>query len=285
MVSIASATQYIVILRSNRRLALGISVFSAILIMGIVGPILYPRDPLSFAGPFETPPNAQYPLGTDTYGKDLLAQLLHGTRMSLYVGVLTALIAMAIGTLIGTLAGVRGGIIDEILMSITNIVLSIPSILLAILIASYFKVRSIEFVAFLLGITGWPWYARAIRAQLMSLREREFVYLSKMSGYSSLRLALEDLMPNMATYVFMAFVLYVNTGILGEAGLSIIGLGPTQGVTLGITLQWAALMEAFRRGLWWWFVPPGTVIVATTVSLLIIATAVDEIFNPRLRRG
>ncbi|MEM1611312.1 MAG: ABC transporter permease [Sulfolobales archaeon] len=270
-------------LAMNKRFTIGLSIFMAIMLISIIGPIIYNKDPTAFTGPFESPPSSNYPLGTDTYGRDVLAQLLVGTRNSLYVGFITAVIAMGIGSIVGALAGVKGGLVDEILMAITNIVLAIPSILLAILIASYLSVRSFEMVALLLGITGWPWYARAIRSQLMSLREREFVYLSKMAGYGSLELAFKDLLPNIATYVFMAMILYINGGILGEAGLSIIGVGPTQGVTLGIMLQWAALFESVRRGLWWWFIPPGIVIVAITASLIVVATAMDEVFNPRLR--
>lgn len=272
-------------LLTNKRFVLGISIFIFIVLLGIVGPLIYQKDPLSYAGPMEKPPSLEYPLGTDTYGRDILAQLLHGTRNSLYIGFLTALVAMSIGLLVGSIAGVKGGLIDDLLMGVTNIVLSIPGILLAILVASYLKVRSVEMVAFLLGITSWPWFARAIRAQLLSLKEREFVYLSRMAGYSDIRLAFEDLLPNIATYIFMALVLYINGGILGEAGLSMIGVGPTRGVTLGLMLQWAALMEAVRRGLWWWFIPPGIMIVASTSSLMVVSTAMDEIFNPRLRQG
>ncbi|MDK6028224.1 ABC transporter permease [Ignisphaera sp. 4213-co] len=275
----------IYMLLRNMRFVVGLSIFMIVVLLGTIGPLIYTKDPLSFAGPMETPPSPQYPLGTDTYGRDILAQLLWGTRNSLYVGLLTAVIATIIGLVIGSVAGIKGGIIDEVLMSITNIVLSIPGMLLAILVASYLKVRAMEMVALLLGVTSWPWFARAIRAQLMSLKEREYVYLSKMAGLEDLKIAFADLLPNIASYVFMAFVLYVNGGILGEAGLSIIGVGPTRGVTLGLMLQWAALMEAVRRGLWWWFIPPGAVMVAATSSLMVISTALDEIFNPRLRQG
>ncbi|MFN6991712.1 MAG: ABC transporter permease [Fervidobacterium sp.] len=168
-------------------------------------------------------------------------------------------------------------------MSLTNIVLTTPSVLIAILTASYLKVRSIEVIALILGIFQWPWFARAIRAQLMSVMSREYVYLSLMAGYSDLKLIIEDLIPTIATYSFMSFVLFINGGIMGEASLSLIGLGPTQGISLGTMLQWATLMESMRRGLWWWFVPPGLAIVAVTSSLLVISTAMDEVFNPRLR--
>ena len=270
------------VLLRNKRFIISMSIFITIVLAGVVGPLIYTRDPLSFGGPAENPPSPKYPLGTDSYGRDVLAQLLWGLRNSLYIGILTAIIAVSIGLVVGSVAGIKGGIVDEVLMAVTNIVLSIPNMLLAILIASYIKFRSVEIVALLLGVTSWPWLARAIRAQLMSLREREFVYLSKMAGYSDLKIAFADLLPNMASYIFMSFAGFINTGILGEAGLSIIGVGPTRGVTLGVMLQWAALMEAIRRGIWWWFIPPGLVIVATTTSLIVMATALDEVLNPRL---
>jgi peptide/nickel transport system permease protein len=209
--------------------------------------------------------------------------LLHGIRASLYVGFLASIISLVIGTIVGTFSAVKRGMVDDLLMSFTNIVLTTPSVLIAILIASYLNVRSLEVIALILGLFQWPWFARAIRAQLMSVLSREYVYLSRMAGYSDFRLIIEDLIPTIATYAFMSFVLFINGGIMGEASLSLIGLGPTQGISLGIMLQWAVMMDAMRRGLWWWFVPPGIAIVAVTTSLLIISTAMDEVFNPRLR--
>lgn len=270
-------------LLKSRKFLISILVFLFIVLLGVVGPIVYPVDPTSYAGPFERPPSREFPLGTDTYGGDLLAKVLNGTRTSLYIGFLTAVISMSIGIVIGPISAIKGGIVDEILMAFTNIVLTIPNILLAILIATYLKVRSAEVIALLLGILGWPWFARAVRSQILSLINREYVKLSRMAGYSDLRLAFEDLIPGIATYTFMSFILFINGGILGEAGLSLIGLGPTKGVSLGLVLQWAVLMEAVRRGIWWWFVPPGVIIVTLTSSLLIITTAMDEVFNPRLR--
>jgi peptide/nickel transport system permease protein len=267
----------------NKKFIIGITIFLFFLLSGILGPYFYKVDPTHMSWDFEQSPSANHPLGTDTYGRDILAQLLHGIRSSLYVGFLAAIISLAIGSIIGSLAAVKRGIIDDILMAITNIVLTTPSILIAILIASYLRVRSLEVVAVILGLFQWPWYARAIRAQLMSVMSREYVYLSRMAGYSDLRLVVEDLLPTIATYAFMSFVLFINGGIMGEAGLSLIGLGPTQGISLGLMLQWSVLMDGIRRGLWWWFVPPGIAIVAVTASLMVISTTMDEVFNPRLR--
>jgi len=267
----------------NQKFIIGITIFLFFLLSGILGPYFYKVDPTHMSWDFEQSPSANHPLGTDTYGRDILAQLLHGIRSSLYVGFLAAIISLVIGSIIGSLAAVKRGIIDDILMAITNIVLTTPSILIAILIASYLRVRSLEVVAVILGLFQWPWYARAIRAQLMSVMSREYVYLSRMAGYSDLRLVVEDLLPTIATYAFMSFVLFINGGIMGEAGLSLIGLGPTQGISLGLMLQWSVLMDGIRRGLWWWFVPPGIAIVAVTASLMVISTTMDEVFNPRLR--
>jgi len=266
-----------------RKLVVSLATVAIIMMMGLVGPLLYPVDPLERAYAMERPPNPQNPLGTDTYGRDVLAQLLWGIRTSLYIGTTAALIALAIGTLIGAIAGVRGGLTDEILMSVTNIVIAMPSILLMMLIAAYFKYRDPIIVSIIIGVTSWPWVARAVRAQILSLKAREFVYFSKMAGYSDLRIAIEDLLPNLAAYIFMTFVLLMSGAMIAEAGLSMIGVGVTRGTSLGIMLYWAQMMEAVRRGLWWWFIPPGAVLVALATSLLTISTALDEYFSPRLR--
>lgn len=267
----------------SKKFIIGLSIVLFFILLGIFGPMIYRADPTEMTWDMEQAPSSTHPLGTDTYGRDILAQLLYGIRSSLYVGFLAALISLVIGTIIGTFSAVKRGITDDLLMSFTNIVLTTPSILIAILIASYLDVRSIEMIAVILGLFQWPWFARAIRAQLMSVLSREYVYLSKMAGYGDFRLIVEDLIPSIATYAFMSFVLFINGGIMGEASLSLIGLGPTEGISLGTILQWSVMMDAIRRGLWWWFVPPGIAIVAVTSSLLVISTAMDEVFNPKLR--
>ncbi|MDH5688683.1 MAG: ABC transporter permease subunit, partial [Candidatus Bathyarchaeota archaeon] len=141
------------------------------------------------------------------------------------------------------------------------------------------------FVSIIIGITSWPWVARAMRSQMMSLKSREFMYMSRMAGLRDMRIILEDLLPNMASYTFMAFVLLMSGAMIAEAGLSMIGLGLTKGVSLGIILYWAQILEAVRRGLWWWFIPPGVCLVALAASLLLLSTALDEYFSPRLKGG
>lgn len=266
-----------------KKFDISVSIILFITLVGIIGPFVYTVDPTALRAPPEVPPNNKYPLGTDSYGRDLLAQLLHGIRSSLYIGLTASLISLAIGVTIGAVAGFKGGITDDSLMLVTNVVYALPSIMLMMLIAAYLKERNPLFVALIIGLTSWPWVARAVRSQLMSLKSRDFLAISRMAALSDLKIMFEDLIPNMASYIFMAFVLLMSGAMIAEAGLSMIGLGVTRGVSLGIILYWAQLLESVRRGLWWWFIPPGACLVSLATSMLLLSTSLDEYFSPRLR--
>ncbi|MEM2400901.1 MAG: ABC transporter permease [Candidatus Bathyarchaeia archaeon] len=268
-----------------KKLVISLSIFWGLILLSVFGSILYPVDPLSVVGPPERPPSSAYPLGTDNRGRDVLALVIHGIKNSLYIGLIAALIALCIGVVIGVLSGYWGGLVDSSLMLVTDVILVLPSILIMILIAAYLKERNPIFVALVIGVTSWPWVARAVRAQMMSLKTREFIYMSKIAGLRDIKIVFEDLLPNMASYIFMAFVLLMSGAMIAEAGLSMIGLGVTKGISLGIVLYWAQLFESIRRGLWWWFIPPGACLVALAASLLSLSTALDEYFSPRLKGG
>lgn len=271
-----------------KKFTFSVSVLLVVILVALVGPLLYPKLNLSlYAGTPDSPPSNEFPLGTDRNGRDVLSHLLIGIRTSLYVGAIATIIALTIGILVGSFTGFKGGVIDEILMMITNIIYTLPAILLMILIASYLKERSPLFVSLVIGITSWPWLARAVRAQMMSLKERDFVQMSKMSGLKGYEIIFKDLLPNMASYVFMSAALLLSISMLAEAGLSMIGAGidPSTESSLGVMLQRAQQGEAIRLGRWWCFVPPGIVLVIITTSLLMLSTSIDEYFNPRLRGG
>jgi peptide/nickel transport system permease protein len=267
----------------SARFLISSALIAAVAVLAVFGPSWYPVSPVAIVGRAERPPSQEHPLGTDARGRDVLAQIVHGTRTSLFIGLLAAVTALTIGGLIGALAGFKRGFIDDVLMLLTNLMLAFPAILLLLLVAVFLPVRGPVVVALLLGFTAWPWLARAVRAQIMSLKEREFVALSRMAGLSDIRIALADLLPNMGSYMFMAFVLLMSGAMLAEAGLSMIGMGLTEGVSLGIMLFWAQMFEAVRRELYWWFIPPGAVLVALSTSLLVFSTALDEYFSPRLK--
>lgn len=265
-----------------RKLAIALSTLIIVISIGVIGPLIYRVDP-SAVFQANKPPSSEHPLGTDSRGRDILAQLLAGIKGSLYIGLLSAPIAVLIGVLIGITAGYRRGYIDSLLMLVTDIFLVLPTYLLLILIAAYVKVRTPLVIALIIGITSWPWMAKSIRAQVMSLKQREFLYMSRMGGLSDLRIMIEDILPSIASYIFIVFTSAMSGAMIAEAGLSMLGLGITEGASLGFILFWAQQFDAVRRGMWWWFIPPGALLVAIAVSLYTIATSLDEFFNPRLR--
>ncbi|MDI3476014.1 MAG: peptide/nickel transport system permease protein [Thermococcaceae archaeon] len=224
-------------------------------------------------------------LGTDAFGKDVYAQLVQGLRTSLWVAFLAAIIGTILGITIGFVAGYRGGWVDEGLMMFVNIMLVIPSIILLILVAAYLSARSPEVQALIIGITNWPWVARAVRAQTLSLKNREFVALAKLAGQRDVKIIFGEIMPNMVSYVFMAGILQFSGAILASATLDFIGLGPTTTVSLGTILQKAIAYNALQFGSWWWFIPPGLIITLIITALFFVNLGMEEVFNPRLRRG
>jgi len=268
-----------------KKFDISLALFVVIMLTGVFGSILYNVNPLAAVGPPEQPPSDRFPLGTNSWGRDNLALLLSGIESSIYIGLTAALISIAIGVTIGVISGFKSGLTDSSLMLVTDVVLVLPSILIMMLIAAYLKERNPFFVSIIIGLTSWPWVARAVRSQMMSLKTREFMYMSRMAGLRDMRIIVEDLLPNMMSYVFMAFVLLMSGAMIAEAGLSMIGLGVTKGTSLGIILYWAQILEAVRRGLWWWFIPPGVCLVALATSLLLLSTALDEYFSPRLKGG
>jgi peptide/nickel transport system permease protein len=230
------------------------------------------------------PPSIQWILGTDPFGRDVFSLFVNGINMSLRIGIIAGLVATVTGVAIGAIAGYKGGTTDEILMSITNVMLVIPSLALLIVLAAFLKVRNELLMASIIGITSWPWTARSIRSQTLSLKSREFIELSRMSGLSELKIIVQDVLPNMFSYVFMCFALQMANGVLSETGLSMIGLGPTDITSLGMMLRWALLWETVRLGKWWMFIPVTVAIAFLTTSLLLINTGMDEVFNPRMKK-
>ncbi|MGO9177754.1 MAG: ABC transporter permease [Candidatus Limnocylindrales bacterium] len=269
-------------LRDSRiRIGVGVVLFFAVI--AIVGPIIDPTDPLAYVGPLGHAPTSQYWFGTTTFGQDVFAQVVNGLRATFLVGLLGGGLAALIGMTIGFVAGYRGGIVDEVLNMITNVVLVIPTLAVLLVIAAYLSARGVVVEAVFIGLTSWPWAARAIRAQTFSLRSREFVDLATLSGLSSWRTIFQEIAPNMGSYLFLTFILLFGNAVLIAATLDFIGLGPTEGISLGVILENAVLWSALQLGLWWWFIPPGIAITAIVGAMYIMNVGLDEIFNPKLR--
>lgn len=258
------------------------------LLIGLIGPILVHTDPhATIGGLYDNPSGKSIGmwLGTDNAGQSVMSNLVNGVRGSLIVGALAGAIALLIGVLIGLIAGFQGGLVDDILTGFTNVALAIPSIVVVILISVSVSHSTAFTIALVIGITGWPWTARAVRAQATSVRNREHIDVARLSGARWASILGWDVLPYLLSYVVMAFVLQMSGAILTEATLSILGLGPSGAVSLGSMLYWALAWESVRTGAWWAFLPPTIMLTLISFSLLLLQASLDEVFNPRLRRG
>ncbi|MEU0300057.1 ABC transporter permease [Streptomyces sp. NPDC006175] len=270
----------------NPKLIIGVTLVVILLAIGVVGPMLLDNgNPNEYVGPQASAPDGTYWMGTTTFGQDVYAQFVHGLRATFLVGVVGGAIAAVIAMVVGFLAGYRGGVVDEILNMVTNVVLVIPALAVLLIINAYMGVRSVAVQGLFIGLTSWPWAARAIRAQTFSLRTREFVDLARLSGSGTWRIVFREIAPNMSSYLFMTFILLFGGSILIASSLDFIGLGPTEGVSLGLMLQSAQQWSALQLGMWWWFVPPGAGITAIVGALYVANVGLDEVFNPKLRES
>ena len=272
----------------SARFWVAVALIVGTLLLGLVGPLIVGVDPNAVIGGLYTEPNGSSIamwLGTDNEGQSVMANLLYGIRTSLWVGLVAGAVATLVGVVIGLIAGYVGGTVDDILSGLTNIALAIPTLIVIILVSVALQSRSPTILALVIGFTAWPWLARAVRAQSSSVRTREHIDVAKLSGARGVSILAWDVLPYLLSYVVMAFVLQVSAAILFEATLSLLGLGPSGSTSLGIMLYWAIAWGSIRTGAWWAFMPPTIMLSIVSFSLLLLQSSLDEVFNPRLRRG
>ncbi|MCB8981490.1 MAG: ABC transporter permease [Ardenticatenaceae bacterium] len=235
----------------------------------------------------EVPNVRVLPLGTDNFGRDVLTELVRATAVSLKIGLVAGTIATLIGLVLGLVSGYVGGLVDDGIMFVTNLFTVIPSFVLLILISFSIgqEQRGATTIAVVIGFTSWVWTARAVRSQVISLRNRDHVNLSKLSGHSIAHIIVRDILPYIASYVIMALILQISSGILAEAGLSILGLGPKTTIdpTLGLMMNWSMIYQAHILGKWWAYFPVIIVIALIAFSMNLMNTGLDQVFNPALR--
>jgi peptide/nickel transport system permease protein len=267
----------------NTKLRVGLIVLLFFIVLALIGPWLSRYEPTEFAGPVAQSPSREYWFGTTNLGEDVFSQFVYGLGETLVVGLLGGGLGTLIGILVGFVAGYRGGIIDELLNMFTNIVLVVPSLVVLLIIVAYLDVRGALVESVFIGCFAWPWTARAVRAQTFSLRSRDFVDLARLSGEKSLKIIATEIAPNMMSYLLLVFILQFGGAILTAATLDFIGLGPTEGTSLGLMMNFAVIHGALILGMWWWFIPPGLAITAVVGALYISNVGLDEVFNPKLR--
>ncbi len=271
---------------TNKKVIVGLVLFLSIVLLALVGPMLTPYDYEEYAGMPYDPPSPNHWFGTTIMGRDVFTLTVYGLRSTLLVGFIAGTIATVVGCIIGFLAGYYGGSwFDEILMMITNIFVVIPQLALLIIISAFLKVRGIIVMSVIVSATAWPWTARAVRSQTLSLKNQEYVSLSRISALSVARILREDIASNMFSYVFMVFILQFNGTMLSTVQLEFLGLGPTRGVSLGLVMQDAVNWNAIQLGMWWWAIIPGLIITVMITSLYLVNTGLDAAFNPRLREA
>jgi len=214
-----------------------------------------------------TSPSATHIMGTDSLGRDVFAQLVLGIVLSLQIGFTAALISVASGTMIGFVAGYYGGKVDLILRGMSDVMITVPMLPVLILVAASLRSIDILTLALILAVFSWPWPARQVRGEVISLKEREFVQMAKLSGMSNMEIIVHELIIHMIPWIAAAFINTVLWAILAETGLEILGLGPQHTMTLGMTIYWAIFYGAVMRGIWWWWGFPVITLVVLFISL------------------
>ncbi len=267
----------------NRKVSFGLAILIFFVLIALFGPMLFPKDPNAFSQDILQPPSAAHWLGTTQTGQDILTQLLASTRFSLIMGFVIGTSTMIVSVIIGLVSGYFGGLIDEALSLITNVFLVLPTLPLAILLAAFVAYRGPLTIAIVLIVTGWSWGARVLRAQTLSMRNRDYVEAARASGETTLRIIFFEILPNEISIVAAELLGTVIYAILAETGLEFLGLGDITSTSWGTMLYWAGNNDALLLGAWWWFLPPGLCIAVLGAGLAFVNFGIDEIANPRLR--
>jgi peptide/nickel transport system permease protein len=255
----------------------GLALTVAFLLVAILAPFLVPYSPTASSGGSFAPPSWKHLLGTDDIGEDIFSQLIFAIRGSVEVGLFAGLISSLVGASVGLLSGYYGGWLDEILMRFTDAVLAIPTLVLLLTIAAYTN-PSASLVVIIIGLLSWPWMARVVRSQTISLRHRPFIESSRMSGMRDREVIVRVILPNELPLVILYGVLAAVSAIVLESGFDLIGVGSLNNLSLGVMLYFAFKDEALLRGAWWWFLPPGLVIGLFGTGLLLLGYNVER-FN------
>jgi peptide/nickel transport system permease protein len=264
----------------------GLIVLAIFVSVALLAPLLAASSGLDVtrvSGPALAPPSWSYPLGTDDLGRSVLTLVIWGSRVSLLVGLLAALISMVVGAALGIAAGYRGGFWDAALMRFTDWFLVLPWLALAITLAAILG-QSLFVIIMVIGLTSWPWTARLVRSQALSLRQRPFVERAIGLGGGHLRVVMKHVLPNLLPVILAQTILSIAVAILSESTLSFIGLGDPLRPSWGAVLETAFDAGAPTLGAWWWIGAPGVCIVLIVLAFTMCGTALEEIVNPRLRR-
>lgn len=285
---IKAAQSFASVYRRSKSGLLGLAILFFITFMGVFAPFLSPFDPYKRVDRPFLRPSQKYLLGTNDIGQDIFSELIYGTRVSLTIGVLSALFTVVIGTLMGVVSGFLGGVVDEILMRFTDVIMILPSIPLLILLMAILGKQSFFIMILVISITGWTGTARLVRSSTLSIKERTYVEAAKAVGAGDRHIILKHIIPNVSPLIMATVVYQVASAMMSEAGLAFLGLGDPSKKSWGMILHYAETSGGWYANMGnpalWWILPPGLCIAFTVASFVLIGQTLEEIINPRLRR-
>lgn len=281
---IPAAVRYV---RRNVALVVGAVLLLALaLFVGVGHLVVDTAKARPLSAPTLRAPSWDYPLGTDRQGRDLLAVMVAGTPLTLRIGFIAGFIGVGLGSVLGFTSAYYRGKVDTLIRGIVDIGLTVPGLLVLIIIAVSIKEGlTVDQMAIVVASLAWLNPARTIRAQVLSLRERGYVEVARLSGMSGPEIIVRELVPSLLPYLAATLVNAVSNAILASVGLEVLGLGPIDAPTLGMTLYWVNYNAALINGWWWWWTAPIVVILAVFLGLFFLTVGLDEIANPRLRRA
>jgi peptide/nickel transport system permease protein len=272
-------------LKRNRSLLVGIGLLGAIALFVLIGHLTVDvgdAAPMS-AGSLDSPSRA-LPFGSDKQGRNLYAVMVEGTPLTLRLGLIAGVIGLFIGAIVGFIAGYYGGPVDAVLRVIIDVGLTIPALLILVVLAMRnTSGMSVNQMTFAISCLAWLYPARIVRAQVLTLKERGYVQIAKLSGMTGREVIAKELLPNLLPYLVAGLVGSISAAVLAAIGLEMLGLGPFEAPTLGMTLYWVNYNAAIINGWWWWWVPPIVIISVLFTGLFLTAVGLDELANPRLR--
>ena len=265
-------------------LTAGIGLLVLIALFALLGPFVVNVDlaQIGAAVPRQRP-SAQYLLGTDVQGRDILAALILATPQTLKIGFFAGVMGLGLGTTLGLLAGYFRGWTDTVIRTIADVVMTIPGIAVLVLVATNVRSMTVALMAVIVAGLAWMYPTRTIRAQTLSMRERPYVDIARLNGVGGMQLVFTEIFPNLLPYIAASFVTAVSSAMLATIGLEALGLGPQNELTLGMMIFWAQYYGAILRNLWWWWVPPVAMMALIFIGLLMTSTGMDRLVNRRLR--
>lgn len=272
-------------LNRNRLLAGGVLLILGIVLFAVLGTILIDSERTE-VGATTLPrlrPSSEWWLGSDQFARDVFAYVAYGTLGTLFIGAIAGVVGIGIGTVLGFIGGYFGGRIDTVIVILSDSLITVPSLMILIVVGAYVDTLSVEQLGIFIGLVSWMGATRVIRAQVLTLKNRTYVEVSKFNGQRDLEIVFAELIPNLAPFIAAAFVGAVAGAILLSIGLSALGLGPQNEPSLGLMADWFIRYGAVPQGLWWWFGPPIVVIAIFVVGLFMVTAGLDQIANPRLR--